>query len=322
MNLVEEINLAHKRIDSFIKRTDVIRSSSLSRLIDGDVFLKLENSQPTGSFKLRGAANKILSLDKEETSKGLLTASSGNHGGAFAYMVDQLGIEGTIYLPETVSTTKLETLKQYDVETILIGNDSVIPELEARKQSELTGKIYVSPYNDSIVVAGQGTIGLELNEQIKELDSVIVPVGGGGLIGGIASYLKNVNPSIKIYACQPKNSAVMYESIRAGYIVEMESKPTLSDGTAGGIETDTITFDLCKKHVDDFFLVIEEDIRKGIIWAIENQNLLIEGAAALTIASLINHQEKFRGQTVALIICGGKISVEKLSEVLAEEGSN
>jgi len=316
MNLVEEIKIAKERIGPYAKRTDVIRSPYLSNLIDGNVFLKLENTQPTGSFKLRGAANKILSLDRKETSKGLLTASSGNHAGAFAYMVDQLGIGGTIYLPETVSPAKLNALKQYEIETVLIGNDSVVPELEARNQSELTGKVYVSPYNDSLVVAGQGTIGLELNEQIMELDSVIVPVGGGGLIGGIASYLKSINSSIKIYACQPENSAVMYESLKAGHIIEMESKPTLSDGTAGGIETDSITFDLCRKYIDDFFLVSEEDIRKGIVWAIENHHLLIEGAAALTIASLINHQEIFRGQTVALIICGSKISVEKLKEVL------
>ena len=318
MNLVEEIKIANKRISPYAKRTDAIRSPILSNLIGGNVFLKLENTQPTGSFKIRGAANKILSLDPEETGKGLLTASSGNHAGAFAYMVDQLGIGGTIYLPETVSPTKLNALKQYDVETVLIGNDSVIPELEARIQSGLTGKVYVSPYNDSLVVAGQGTIGLELNEQIMELDSVIVPVGGGGLIGGIASYLKNVNDDIKIYACQPKNSAVMHESIKVGHIIEMESKPTLSDGTAGGIESDSITFGLCKKYVDEFFIIEEEDIRKGIVWAIENHNLLIEGAAALTIASLINHQEKFREQTVALIICGSKISVEKLREVLTD----
>jgi len=316
MNLVEEIKIAKERIGPYAKRTDVIRSPYLSNLIDGNVFLKLENTQPTGSFKLRGAANKILSLDRKETGKGLLTASSGNHAGAFAYMVDQLGIGGTIYLPETISPAKLNALKQYDVETVLIGNDSVVPENEARNQSELTGKVYVSPYNDRLVIAGQGTIGVELNEQIMELNSVIIPVGGGGLIGGIASYLKSINSAVKIYACQPENSAVMFESLKAGHIIEMESKPTLSDGTAGGIETDSITFDLCKKYIDDFFLVSEEDIRKGIVWAIENHHLLIEGAAALTIASLINHQEIFRGRTVALIMCGSKISVEKLKEVL------
>ncbi len=176
--------------------------------------------------------------------------------------------------------------------------------------------MYIPPYNDLKIIGGQATIGIELQKQIENINTVLVPVGGGGLISGIAAYLKSMDKNIEIVGCQPENSAVMYESINAGKIVEMESKPTLSDASAGGIEPGAITFDICKKYVDDFILVTEEEIKDGIKLFIEKHNLLIEGTGVLAAASFLKTIEKFKNKNVVLILSGARISLNQLKEVL------
>jgi len=316
MNLLPDIDLAYSRISPYILHTPVEYSPYLSRMCGAEVWLKLEHLQITGSFKLRGATNKVLSLSEEEKKRGVITASTGNHGSAFAYIADKLGCKGKIYLPETAAAIKIEMMRMYDVELVFFGKDSVDAELEAKRVAEEENLLFLSPYNDKEIVAGQGTIGKELIEQVPDMDAVFVPVGGGGLISGIATYAKGIRPQTEIIGCQPKNSAVMYASIQAGKVLEIPSLPTLSDGTAGGMELDSITFPLCQALVDDYVVVTEDEIKSGLRFLLEKHYFLVEGAAALSVASLLQQKERFKGKTVVLILCGRKMGIETLREIL------
>ena len=311
-----EVQEAEKRIREHIRETPLEHSPHLSQLGDARVYLKLESNQITGSFKLRGALNKFLSLSPDQQKEEVITASSGNHAAALAYTLHKFGGKGVIYLPENVSPAKVEALRPYGVELKFYGDDCIQSETLARKTAAETDRVFISPYNDPKIIGGQGTIGIELMRQMDKLDAVLVPVGGGGLISGIAGYLKAVDKHIQIIGCQPQNSAVMHASVQAGKIVELESKPTLADGTAGGLEPDAVTFDICSKFVDDFILVSESEIRRAIIFSVEKHQILIEGAAALTIAAFIKERKRLAGKNVALIISGKKISLEQLKEIL------
>jgi threonine dehydratase len=316
MNVKKAVLEAEKRIRAHIRETPLEHSPYLSQLGNCEVYLKLENIQLSGSFKLRGAANKYLSLTNEEKEKGITTASSGNHGMAVAYLLKKFGGEGTIYLPENIPQTKIEALRLYGANLEIFGDDCVKAEMEAKRVAQLTGQTWISPYNDPLIVAGQGTIAVELERQLTKIDSVLVPVGGGGLIAGIAGYLKSINNHTNIFGCQPENSCVMYESVQAGEILDLESKPTLADATAGGIENGSITLDICKENVDDFFLVNEDEIKNAIKLILEKHYLLIEGGPALAVASFIKNNKMFKGKNVVLILTGSKISLEQLKTVL------
>ena len=312
----KEVLEAEESIREHIRETPVEYSPYLSRLGNCDVYLKLENIQLTGSFKLRGATNKILSLTKEEKDKGVITASTGNHGAAFAWLAKKFNVRGTIFLPETSSPTKIESLRLYGADVQYYGDDCVKAEIHARKIAGKEGLIFISAYNDPQIIGGQGTIGIELQRQISRIDCVLVPVGGGGLISGIAGYLKSESKNIEIIGCQPEKSAVMYASIRAGRILVLESELTISDGSAGGIEPDAITFPICQELVDDFILVTEEEIISALRLIMEKHYLLIEGAAALPVAAFIKQKNRFQGKNVVLILSGSKISLESLKKIL------
>jgi len=313
-----EVLEAEERIRSPIRKTPVDHSPFLSQKGKCNAFLKLENLQITGSFKLRGALNKLLSLSKERLKKGVITASSGNHGAAFAYIVQKHGWKGIICVPENTSKSKIEALRLYGADIHFIGNDYIQTELYAIETAQKKGYEFISAYNDPKIIGGQGTIGIELSEQLNKIDVVFVPLGGGGLISGVAGFLKAVNNNIKIIGCQPKNSPVMYESIKAGRIIEMDSKPTLSDGTAGGIDKDALTFDLCRKYVDDYVLISEKELKEAVRLFIEKHHMIIEGAAALSVASFLKIKQKLKGKNVVLIISGAKISIDKLKEIICE----
>jgi threonine dehydratase len=308
---------AEERIRQHIRETPLEPSVVMSRAGDSDVFLKLENLQISSSFKFRGALNSLLALDEPAHRRGLVTASSGNHGMAFARALQVVGCEGTIYLPETAAAAKIRALQSHGADLRLVGDDCVLAELQARKDAEEMGLTFISPYNDPTVIGGQGTIGIELERQADGIDSVLIPVGGGGLIGGIAGYLKSGHPEIEIIGCQPANSAVMYESVKAGHIVEMESLPTISDGSAGGIEPGTITLGLCRECVDDWVLVSEEEIAAAIRMILEDHHLLVEGAGALSTAAFMQVKDRFAGKRVVLVLSGARISLETLEKALA-----
>jgi len=312
----KDVLAAERRIRPYIRETPLEYSPYLSRLGNCDVYLKLENIQLTGSFKLRGAANKVLSLTREEKDKGVITASTGNHGLAFAWIADKFDVKGTVFLPKTSSLTKIEALRLYGVEIQYYGDDCVKAEIHARKVAEEEGLTFISAYNDPQIIGGQGTIGIELERQIPDVECVLSPVGGGGLIAGIAGYLKTENSDIEIIGCQPEKSAVMYASIKAGRILDLESEPTISDGSAGGIEPGAVTFTICQELVDDFILVTEEEIVSALRLIIDRHYLLIEGAAALSVAAFIQQINRFHGKNVVLVLSGSKISLETLKKVL------
>jgi len=318
VNVHKEVLAAEDRIRPHIRKTYLEYSPYLSHSVDGHVYLKLECMQHTGSFKYRGALNKFLSLSPEDRQGPVITASSGNHGSALAAILQEFGGKGVIYLPENASPAKVNNLRKYGVALEFFGTDCIMSETLAKETAEKNQQVFISPYNDPQIMGGQGTIAVELFDQLDSIDSVLVPVGGGGLISGISGYLKAIDKNINIIACQPENSAVMYESIKAGKIIEMESKATIADGTAGGIEPGSTTFDICKEAVDGYILVSENEIRAAILHMIEQHQMLIEGAAALSVACLLKEKDRFKGKNTVLIISGKKITSELLKEILNE----
>ena len=316
INVHQEVLEAEARIRPHIRLTYLEYSPYLSHQVGGQVYLKLECLQYTGSFKYRGALNKYLSLSEKDRKTPVITASSGNHGTALAALLYKFGGQGRIFLPQNASTAKIEQLRQYGLELVFHGSDCVESETLALQTARQNNQVYISPYNDPQIIGGQGTIAIELRHQMPAVDTVLVPVGGGGLISGIAGYLKPVNNQIRIIACQPENSAVMHASIQAGKIVEMDSKPTVADGTAGGIDPQSITFEICQKVVDDYLLVSEAEIKSAIRHMIIHHQLLIEGAAALPVACLLKHKNRFKGLNIALIISGKKITPTLIKEIM------
>ena len=312
----QNVIVASKKINKYIRRTPFERSAMISDLTGADVWLKMENQQHTGSFKFRGAINKMLSLSESERESGIYAASTGNHGAAVAYACQLLKVPCIIYVPENSSEAKLINMKNFGAEIIVHGKDCMDGELKAREVANNTGGIYLSPYNDLEVVAGQGTIGKEIESQCNGLDSIIVSVGGGGLISGVGGYLKSIWPDIEIIAASPENHAVMIKSLDAGEIIKISPVPTISDGTAGGVEDQSITFDMCKEFVDHRVLLTEQEIEKGIVHLIEKERVLVEGAAGTAIAALIKMKEHLEGKRVGVIICGRNISLEVLRKII------
>ncbi|MCH6548737.1 MAG: threonine/serine dehydratase [Proteobacteria bacterium] len=314
--LPANVVLAANRIAPHIRETPLDHSPFFSELTGANVFLKLENLQFTGSFKLRGAFNKLLSLTPEQRAAGCVAASSGNHGAAVAFAMSKLGTKGVIFVPEGTSTTKVEAIKRAGGEVRFFGTDGLDTEMHAREYAAENGMCYLSPYNDEDIVAGQGTCGVEIAKQLPQADAIFAAVGGGGLISGVGSFLKSVNPTMAVVACQPAASAVMTESVKAGEILELPSQPTLSDGTAGGIEADAITFDLCRAVTDDYVVVSEDQIAEAMRQFIDAHHMLLEGAAGVALAGLRLRADSYQGKNVVVIICGGNISRETLKEVI------
>ena len=316
LDIKTAVAAAENRIRSYVRETPLDYSVSLSKITNTRVYLKCENLQYTGSFKVRGAFNKLLSLSPSQQQQGVVTASSGNHGAAVAFGLNKLNLSGIVFVPENASTTKVENIRNYEVPLEFYATDCMQTELHALAYARQHHMVYVSPYNDPDVIAGQGTIALELTRQLNKIDVILVPIGGGGLISGIAGYIKSVSPETKVIGCMPENSPVMAASIEAAAIVDMETLPTLSDATAGGIEPAAITFELCKKYVDGYILVTEREIKNAITTLIKTQRLLIEGAAGVALASLLKNAKQFQGKNVVVVLSGGNISLETLKTIL------
>lgn len=315
-DIKSEVIEAEKRIRAYIKETPLDYSIALSHLTKTNVFLKCENLQYTGAFKVRGAMNKLLSLSPLQKEQGVVTASSGNHGAAVAFGLNKLTLHGKVFVPENASSTKVDNIRNYHVPLEFYATDCMQTELHAIEYAKQHNMIYLSPYNDLQVIGGQGTISLELVSQLDHIDVVLVPIGGGGLISGIAGFLKAVSPNTNIIGCLPENSPAMSESIKAGHIVDIPTLPTLSDATAGGIEPGSITFDLCKKYVDDYILVSEEEINNAIISLLKTQHLLVEGAAGVALGALLKNASLFQGKNVVVILSGANISLETLKKII------
>jgi threonine dehydratase len=312
----QDIIEAESRIRPLVRETPVDRSLHLSRLGDADVHLKLEHLQHTGSFKLRGATNKILSLDDEQLRRGVIAASTGNHGMGVCYAARHAGTAATIYLPRDVSEQKLATIKQLGGNPVLSAGDCLEAEYTAREAARKSGQVFISPYNDLQVIAGQGTIGLELARQLGRIDAVFVAVGGGGLVAGVAAYLKSVSPHTRVIGCWPENSRPLYECLRAGRIIEVPEEPTVSESTAGGVEEGSVTLTLCQQLIDDYALVSEAEIREAMRLIFDKERWVIEGSAGVAVAAYMKEREKYVGQNVAIILCGRNVSSKKLTGIL------
>jgi threonine dehydratase len=312
---IEDVKRAQERIVSTSRRTPLERSRWLSEQHKRDVFLKLECFQLTGSFKLRGAMSKLTALTEDERARGVLTVSAGNHGLAVAHCCEALGIHATIVVPESASRAKVEAIRRYPVTLIERGADYDAAERAARELESESGATFVSPYNDREVIAGQGTIALEMLEDEPDLEAIIVPIGGGGLIAGIALAAKAMNPAIKIYGVEPLASPTMTAALEAGRIIEIKEEPTIADGCAGNIEAGSITFPIIQKLVDGIFLVSEDSIRSAIVSVARKEHLIIEGSAALSIAAL--NDKRLQASSVAAVITGRNISMDTVAEVIS-----
>jgi threonine dehydratase len=312
---IDDVRRARERITSTARRTPLERSRWLSERHRRDVFLKLECFQLTGSFKLRGAMSKLTALTGDERARGVLTVSAGNHGLAVAHCCEALGINATIVVPESASRAKVEAIRRYPVTLIERGLDYDAAERAAREMERESGKTFVSPYNDREVIAGQGTIALELFEDAPELESIIVPVGGGGLIAGVAIAAKALNPRIKVYGVEPLVSPTMTAALEAGRVIEISEEPTIADGCAGNIEPGSITFPFIQQFVDDMLLVSEEAIRQAITSIARQEHLMVEGSAALSVAALADSRTE--SGSVALLITGRNISFDTFAEVIS-----
>jgi len=290
---------ARRRIRDFVYETPLLPARS-----DTSLFFKAENFQHTGSFKFRGAASKMTAIEK---GQGLITASSGNHGIASAKAASLTGNKLTVVLPKTVTQSKLARIEAYGVEILLEGDESGQAETHAQAAARRRGLVYVSPYNDPDIVAGQGTIGLELLDQHEQIDTVFIAMGGGGLISGIAAVLKSFSPETRIIGVAAENSAALAAAIRAGRVVEVEHHPTLADGVAGGMDEDSMTLPLAMAAVDEIVQCDEAEIAAALKDLVLKENLIVEGAAALAYAGFLKRRPSAEETANVVVLCGANV---------------
>jgi len=317
LDVAESAKRAAARIVELVRETPLDYSPKFSEETGAEVWFKLENLQHTGSFKLRGAVNRLMTLSPERQAAGCVAASSGNHGAAVAYAMNKLGVQGVIFVPEQTSPTKVDAIRSYGGDVRFFGTDGLDTELHAREYAEQKAMFYLSPYNDAEVMAGQGSCGVEIAAQLPDVDDLFIAIGGGGLISGVGSVLRQHNKKVRVIGCQPSASAVMTRSVEAGEILDLPSEPTLSDGTAGGIEPGAITFDLCRAVVDDYVLVDEEQIAAAMRLYMDSEHQMIEGAAGVAIAGMLAQKEELAGRKVVILVCGANISRATLLSVIS-----
>lgn len=317
MVTLQDIKNAQETIKDVVRKTDILKSHRLSTSTNANIFFKCENLQRTGSFKLRGASNKVANLTDEEKKKGVIASSAGNHAQGVALSAKKNNISATIVMPSTAPLAKVSATKEYGAEVVLTGlvyDDAYNKAVEIQKE---TGKTFLHPFNDKYVIAGQGTIGLEIFEQLDEkVDTVICPIGGGGLLSGVAVAMKSLNPNIKVIGVQTANIPSMYESIKNDKITTAFKGTTIADGIAVKTPGD-ITFDIIKKYVDEIIVVEEEEIAQGILFLMENQKIIVEGSGAVTAAALLT--KKYfpnENENVVCIVSGGNVDVNTLYRVI------
>jgi threonine dehydratase len=288
----------------------------LSKATGCDVYLKCEHLQHTGSFKFRGATNKLRLLDADARRNGVLTVSSGNHGQGVALAGKLAGVPVTVYASTSAAAIKLDAIRALGAEVVTLNDTTLAVELEAARQAELKGMAFVSPYNDLDVIAGQGTIGMELHEQATDLAAVFASVGGGGLISGIGTAVKTLSPKTDVIGCWPANSTALYSSFKAGKIIDVEESETISDGTAGGVEPGSVTFDIGRDVITGTSLVTEEEIKAAMKLLAQTDRWMVEGAAGVALASMLQLSARYQGRAVAVVLCGRNIMLNKFIEAV------
>ena len=315
--ILEDVFLAKKRIRPIIYRTPLVPSSWLAEPLGTNVFLKLESLQVTGSFKIRGATNKLSVLGKNERQRGVITISSGNHGRAVAYVAKEFGLRAMICVSEAVPDNKIQAIRELGAEIVVAGetyDEANEFALQLKDERRLT---MVHPFDDADIIAGQGTIGLELMDDLPEIDTVIVPLSGGGLLSGVALALKSIKPSIHTVGVTMDQGAAMVESLKAGHIVEVQEQPTLADALAGGLgEQNLYTFNLIQKYVDETILVSESEIASAMVFALDKHHLVVEGGGAVGIAALMHKKVKKVGENTVIVISGSGVDLAVLLRVV------
>lgn len=312
---------ARKNIRDIAIRTPLVKSRHLTELAGAEVYLKLENLQRTGSFKIRGAINVIRNLNDEQKKRGVITSSAGNHAQGVALGAKLFGIDAKIVMPENTPGVKVENTKCYGAQVVLYGRNYDEAHEHCQKLAERERRVYIPAFEDYDVMSGQGTIALEILEEIPDLDMILVPVGGGGLISGIAVAAKTVNPGIKVIGVQSTAAYTMYECFKAGRMVDVPVPPTIAEGLSGGI--DQVTFDIVKKYVDEMVLAEEEGLLYAIAWLATHERQIAEGSGIVGVAALLQKKVQLpeRGKA-AVVISGGNIDGELLRKAFRqfEEG--
>lgn len=315
------VEVADRRIRPAVLETPLRHSPHFSRETGAEVYFKLENVQVTGSFKARGAVNKVAALSAEDRARGIVTASSGNHGAATAFALASIGATGIVFVPTTTPDIKVAAIRSYGAEVRFQSDDGGEAEVFARQFAAENGRTYISPYNDPDIIAGQGTVGLEISRRLPAPDHLVVAVGGGGLIAGTAGYLKSVRPGLRVVGVSPRNDHAMALSVGAGRVVVHENaKATLSDGTAGGVEPGSITLPLCRELIDHWVLPEEAAIADAMRTYVTHENQLLEGAAGAAIAGFLAdvraNPSIYRDKAVVIVVCGARIDPKKLAAIL------
>jgi threonine dehydratase len=314
MKLWEEIESARNKIRRAILRTPMIYSDTFSRLTGKEVFLKLENLQKTGSFKIRGAYYKLSQFTPSMKSRGVVAASAGNHAQGVALASSILGIHSTLVMPEGVSLAKQLATQAYGGEIVLFGQNTEEALHYAKRLTE-GGKFFIHPFDDEQVIAGQGTMGLEILEEVPGVEAIIVPMGGGGLVSGIATIVKKRKPNVKVIGVQSSQVPSAYYSLKRKRIVEVKAKPTLADGIAVQ-RVGEITFPLIQKGVDEIVTVEEDEIASAILMLMERKRIVAEGAGATPLAALLSKRLKTRLKKIVLVISGGNIDFHLLDRII------
>ncbi len=311
----EMIKKAQTNLKPIIKETDLLYANHLSDETKGDVYLKLENLQLSGSFKIRGAYNRMLHLTDEEKRHGVVASSAGNHAQGVAISATKLGIKSTIVMPKTAPFAKVNATRKYGAEVVLEGEIYDEAYQKAMAIKGITKATFVHPFNDPHVIAGQGTIGLELLENQPDLDIVFVPIGGGGIAAGVALAIKTINPHIKVIGVQSTNAPSMYEAIKQDKIETATIKKTIADGIAVACPGSE-TFPLIKQYVDEIITVTDTQISCAILFLLENCNLVCEGAGAVTVAAILATKQKLENKKVAAILSGGNIDTNLIESII------
>ena len=314
MKLWKEVEAAQSKIQRIVLRTPMIHSDTLSKLTGKEVFLKLENLQKTGSFKIRGAYYKLSQLPPSAKERGVVAASAGNHAQGVALASSILGIHSTIVMPEGVSLAKQMATQAYGGEVILFGEDTD-EALDHAKKLAKGGKPLIHPFDDEQVIAGQGTIGLEILEEVPGVEAIVVPTGGGGLISGIAAVVKKRRPDVKVIGVQAIHAASAFYSLKRRKIVEVKTKPTLADGIALR-RVGEIAFPLIQKGIDEMVVVEENEIASAILMLMERKRIVAEGAGATPLAALLSKRLKTRVKKIVLLISGGNIDFHLLDRII------
>lgn len=321
MVTLHDVYLAARRIGPHVLATPLERSAVLSAELGCEVWLKLECQQRTGSFKLRGALNRLLTLSAEERARGVLTCSAGNHGLGVAEAARLTGIRATIVVPENASPAKVEALRRAGVELLLVGADYDAAEAQAPGIAAERGLTFVSPYDDPYVIAGAGTVGLEVLRDLPEVGSILVPVGGGGLASGIGVAAKGINPGMRVVGVQSEASQPMVAALAAGELVWVECGDSLADGLAGNIAPGSITFPLVRDHLDEVVTVTEAGIAAAMRTFVDRHHLIVEGSGAVGLAALRDGRVRGLPEPIVLIVSGGNVATKVLAGVMASDES-